>query len=86
MSRKIFDFDVEIPRQRSITIDLACLASDMLGHAKYEEYDHLTFMASFFVCKQLSHLRSIIELVDVEQYKNTVILSKAKSVTVPVFS
>ena len=69
MTEKI-DLDAEIPKLRAYAIELANLALDILGQAKHDEYNHLMFMHSTFVCKLLSHIKSVIALVDAGQYKD----------------
>ena len=69
MAEKI-NFDVEIPKLRSYAVELANLTLEILAQSKYEEYDHPMFMTTTFVCKQLSHLKSVITLADSEQYKD----------------
>ncbi|MGD0954566.1 MAG: DUF5677 domain-containing protein [Methanotrichaceae archaeon] len=70
------DFDAEIPKLRSYAFELAKLAVDILEHAKHQEYDHLIFMTCTFVCKQLSHIQSVVALVDVGQYKDALTISR----------
>ena len=76
MSGKSFDFDVEIPRISSVATDLANLTVEMLVQAKHDEYDHFAFMASTFVCRQLSHMKSVLGLVDAGQYKDASIITR----------
>jgi hypothetical protein len=75
MTEKI-DFDVQIPKLRSYAIELANLALDILKQAKHQEYDHLKFMTSTFVCKQLSHIKSVVALADSEQYKDALSIAR----------
>ncbi|MGA9098628.1 MAG: DUF5677 domain-containing protein [Methanotrichaceae archaeon] len=77
MSGRTIDLNAEIPRLHSVAVDLAGLAIDILKNAKHDEYDHFAFMASNFVCKQLTHLRSVLKLVDAEQYMDALSIARA---------
>jgi hypothetical protein len=70
------DFDKEIPKLRSYAFELANLTLDILKQSKYEEYDHLMFMTSTFVCKQLGHIKSVLTLTDFGQYKDALSIAR----------
>jgi hypothetical protein len=75
MAEKI-DFDKEIPNLSSYAFELANLTLDMLKQSKHNEYDHLAFMTSTFVCKQLGHIKSVLALIDYGQYKDALIIAR----------
>lgn len=75
MAEKI-DFNEEIPKLRSYAFELANLTLDILKQSKHEEYDHLMFMTSTFLCKQLGHVKSVLTLTDSEQYKDALSIAR----------
>lgn len=75
MTEKI-DFDVEIPKLHSYAVELADLTREMLPKVRHEEYDHLMFMTSTFVCKQLGHTKSVLTLVDSGQHADALSIAR----------
>jgi hypothetical protein len=74
--RDPIDYNTEIPKLRDYLNELAELSINILRHSRYEEYNHLIFMTSTFLCKQLSHARSVLLLVDSEQYKDALSIAR----------
>lgn len=77
MPEKPLDLDKEIARLRSYAMELARLTiDDILPNAKFDEYDHLSFMETSFVVKQVDHLKSVLILVKSEQYQDALGISR----------
>lgn len=77
MSEESLDWDKEIARLQSYTANLGdFFVREILPKAKFNEYDHLRFMEVSFAVKQADHLKSILELVDSEQYQDAYAISR----------